>query len=469
MTPRFSDQILEVFDVPPDTYEFLASVLEQRAVAPEDWQLIFAESLVAGVEAWYHEIDHAATVVHGASHQRPSPNAAPGPGAAWSSTDRLIEQAKKLAGEAKELPCTTSNTPLAPTTKRVAQVSKATKRKTTDTASHYWCPNGGDDATEAPSKRPRLAELSCVTIPRLNLPQSPVNLGTVHGASPRFYPVPAAPAPPSTPARAGTSPYFAASTPKTPQSLGKRRLPGTVSCIPFPPLNAASFGIIQEKVAHEPFWLLIAVTFLIKTSGQLAIPTFLRVKERFPTPRDIAEPGNALEILDMVRHLGLAQNRLRFMQKYAQAFLFDPPQAGVRYPVRDYDTRDAGDGEGDGRGSDGGAHGEAHGADSSWEIGHMTQGRYAIDSWRIFCRDALLGRAQNWDGKGREAEFQPEWMRVLPADKELRAYLRWMWMREGWEWDPATGERSVLREEMRRAVNDGRVEYDERGGLRITN
>ena len=58
-------------------------------------------------------------------------------------------------------------------------------------------------------------------------------------------------------------------------------------------------------------------------------------------------------------------------------------------------------------------------------------------------------------------------MRVLPEDKELRACLRWMWMREGWEWDPVTGEREVLREELRKAVNEGRVGYDDNGGLRI--
>jgi hypothetical protein len=103
----------------------------------------------------------------------------------------------------------------------------------------------------------------------------------------------------------------------------------------------------------------------------------------------------------------------------------------------------------------------------AWEIGHLTQGKYAIDSWRIFCRDELLARAADWNGKGREPEFQPEWMRVLPEDKELRAYLRWMWMREGWEWDPVTGERTVLREEMRRATEEGRVDYNDHGGLEI--
>jgi hypothetical protein len=103
----------------------------------------------------------------------------------------------------------------------------------------------------------------------------------------------------------------------------------------------------------------------------------------------------------------------------------------------------------------------------AWEIGHMTQGKYAIDSWRIFCRDVLLGRAEDWNGKGREPEFQPEWMRVRPDDKELRACLRWMWMREGWEWDPVTGEKVVLRSVMQNAVNEGRVGYDDVGGLMI--
>jgi hypothetical protein len=64
---------------------------------------------------------------------------------------------------------------------------------------------------------------------------------------------------------------------------------------------------------------------------------------------------------------------------------------------------------------------------SAWEIGHLTQGPYALDSWRIFCRDVLLGRSEHWTGKGDDPGFQPEWMRVLPRDKELRACLRWMW------------------------------------------
>lgn len=40
-------------------------------------------------------------------------------------------------------------------------------------------------------------------------------------------------------------------------------------------------------------------------------------------------------------------------------------------------------------------------------------------------------------------------------------------MREGWEWDPTTGEREPLRDEMRKAVDDGRVAYDGSGDLVI--
>ena len=40
-------------------------------------------------------------------------------------------------------------------------------------------------------------------------------------------------------------------------------------------------------------------------------------------------------------------------------------------------------------------------------------------------------------------------------------------MREGWEWDPLTGEREPLREDMRRAVNEGHVGYDDCGNLVI--
>lgn len=121
---------------------------------------------------------------------------------------------------------------------------------------------------------------------------------------------------------------------------------------------------------------------------------------------------------------------------------------------------------------------------TAWELGHMTKGAYALDSWRIFCRDECRGLASSWNGEpvtssssetagpkqqeaAEEKVFQPEWMRVLPTDKELRAYLRWMWLKEGFEWDPFTGEKEVAGEELMRAALEGRIAWDEKGGMRI--
>ncbi|KAI1744278.1 DNA glycosylase [Xylaria scruposa] len=270
------------------------------------------------------------------------------------------------------------------------------------------------------------------------------------------------------PKRTAKSPYFETTKAAAPspsklapsKSPNKRPPRGTVSALPFPPLDSPRFGLIQEELADDPFRLLIAVTFLIRTSGKAAIPVFRKLMERYPTPADLAD-ADAVEIVAMIEHLGFGVKRAAAIQQYAHTWLQSPPRNNVRYPVQGYRSDPA---EGDVL---------VYGGDPifhtapGWEIGHLTQGSYALDSWRIFCRDVLRGLADDWKGGGREGEFQPEWMRVLPADKELRACLRWMWMREGWSWDPVTGEKTVLSDELRRAVQEGRVGYDDKGNLRI--
>lgn len=105
---------------------------------------------------------------------------------------------------------------------------------------------------------------------------------------------------------------------------------------------------------------------------------------------------------------------------------------------------------------------------TAWEIGHMTQGPYALDSWRIFCRDILREVATSWNGEGNTEEgFQPEWMRVVPDDKELRAYLRWMWLKEGFQWDPFTGEKEVASERLMKAAIEGKIAWDDKRGMMI--
>lgn len=292
------------------------------------------------------------------------------------------------------------------------------------------------------------------------------------------------------------SPYFPAapSTPKKstsptkePPSSQKRN--NGLSCIPFPPLSAPSFGLIQEKLAHDPFKLLIAVTFLIRTHGKHAIPVFYQLMSRFPTPEALLAADKETEILPIIQHLGLQNQRANTYQQYAKIWLEDPPIKGKRHKVLGYPQ------DGDGKDVKKGEvlEDEESGEERvGWEIGHMTQGPYALDSWRIFCRDKLRGLADGWNGEGAESRsvlphdpsspnprpsrdraagkakaFQPEWMRVLPLDKELRAYLRWMWLKEGFEWDPFTGEKEVASPELMNAAIEGRLEWDDEGGMQI--
>ncbi|KAG4028520.1 hypothetical protein MFRU_021g01080 [Monilinia fructicola] len=243
----------------------------------------------------------------------------------------------------------------------------------------------------------------------------------------------------------------------------KKRSAGIISCIPFPPLSAPYFGLIQEKLAHDPFRLLIAVTFLNRTHGKHAIPVFYDLMNKYPTPQSIFEASKE-DIVSVIRHLGLQNQRAATYQTYAKIFCENPPLKGKRYAVHDYPAK------GLGRDAKKGEVLPEESVDSrmAWEIGHMTQGPYALDSWRIFCRDILLGKAQGWNGEGNDEEgFQPEWMRVVPEDKELRAFLRWMWLKEGFEWDPFTGEKEVAGKDLLRAAMEGRIAWDDAGGMRI--
>ncbi|EOD49218.1 putative methyl- binding domain-containing protein 4 protein [Neofusicoccum parvum UCRNP2] len=105
---------------------------------------------------------------------------------------------------------------------------------------------------------------------------------------------------------------------------------------------------------------------------------------------------------------------------------------------------------------------------AAFEIAHLPGcGAYALDSWRIFCRDPLRGVALDWNGAGVGDEgFEPEWKRVRPTDKELRAFLRWMWLREGWAWNSETGERRLASTEEARSAAE-RWRWDQERGEEV--
>lgn len=235
------------------------------------------------------------------------------------------------------------------------------------------------------------------------------------------------------------------------------RRSGKVSANAFPPLDAERFGLIQEEFCHESFWVIIVTIFLTLTTGRKAVPVFRLVKERWPSPEDLMD-ADEVELFEMIKSLGLFK-RLKQYKDTAKAWAETPPQPGQRHRVLHYPNR------GDGKDI---KPGEILSNDDSrtgaWEIGHIAKGAYALDSWRIFCRDIFLGKAKGWKGEGAPGEFEPEWKRVNPGDKELRAVIRWMWLKEGYYWDAETGERWIAGEDLMLAAAEGRIGWDKSSG-----
>ena len=248
------------------------------------------------------------------------------------------------------------------------------------------------------------------------------------------------------------SPYFPSPSTMKPKPSDR------VSCIPFPSLQATSFGLVQEALAHDPFRLLVAVIFLNKTRGHVALPVFYELMERYPTPADLAA-ANLDDVVDIIQCLGLQNQRATTCINLAQAWLERPPERGKRYRVLHYPKK------GDGIDLRTGEIIDEDDDRIGWEIGQLPGvGAYAIDSWRIFCRDELrglpTGLPKELTSEAKAADIEKEWARVLPLDKELRAYLRWRWLRNGWEWDPVTGERKRADVDAIAKADKGGVMYE---------
>ncbi|MCJ1402160.1 hypothetical protein MMC11_005379 [Xylographa trunciseda] len=196
--------------------------------------------------------------------------------------------------------------------------------------------------------------------------------------------------------------------------------------------------------------------FLNKTRGKVALPVCYDLFARYPSPESLAN-ANFEELSGMIHELGLQNQRAERMIKLAQMWVQHPPTAGQRYRMLHYPARN--DGRDVPKGND---PIDDEDPRIAWEIAHLPgTGAYAMDSWRIFCRDELRGLPtgirEDLNTESIEIELQQEWTRVLPLDKELRAYLRWRWLRLGWAWDPVTGERKKMDEEACREVKNGGI------------
>ncbi|KAE8404057.1 hypothetical protein BDV37DRAFT_271591 [Aspergillus pseudonomiae] len=171
---------------------------------------------------------------------------------------------------------------------------------------------------------------------------------------------------------------------------------------------------------------------IIRTRGGVALPVLFKVFERYPTVEAMATANRWMS------HPPKKDERYR---KLHYPCKLDGRDVRPQECIDDADPRVA------------------------WEVAHLPGvGAYSLDSWRIFCRDELRGLAKDWKGSGAAtADFVPEWKTVLPHDKELRAYLTWMWLKEGWVWDRQTGHKTRASEKMMRAARRGGVALEENG------
>ncbi|KZT44406.1 hypothetical protein SISSUDRAFT_14892 [Sistotremastrum suecicum HHB10207 ss-3] len=175
------------------------------------------------------------------------------------------------------------------------------------------------------------------------------------------------------------SPYFSYSTPSSSIVDSPTSSPGPRTSMAYR-LNKAKPQLIQDEIADDWFQLLVVTTLLNKASGVLAIPIFREIIRLWPTPSLMANaPMQRLQ--EMLNPLGLSATRAERLVSLSQEYLLDPPTSDKmrRSRIPNY---------------------------PGTPISHLPgAGRYALDSWRIFCGPA------------------DEWQHVNPTDKPLRKYL----------------------------------------------
>ncbi|UZP36856.1 hypothetical protein NXS19_004672 [Fusarium pseudograminearum] len=203
----------------------------------------------------------------------------------------------------------------------------------------------------------------------------------------------------------------------------------------IPTIRAPRFGLIQETLSTDLYALLVATALWNRTRGTQARPVFDKLISKYPTPTRLAV-ASFVDLAELIRPIGLYNLRAARFIAFANAWIENPPCKEKRYRKLHYPMK--GDGKDVGKDEVLDEDDERQG----WEVAHLPSlGPYAIDSYRIFHRDMLRGLAKDWKGAKAEPGFEPEWKRVVPLDKELRAFLRWMWLKEGWIWDPETGHK----------------------------
>lgn len=157
-------------------------------------------------------------------------------------------------------------------------------------------------------------------------------------------------------------------------------------------LNSRSidhFGLIQERLPGEPgdpqhiYSLIIQSILWNQTPGRAALPVLCTLLEQYPDPQHLALASEA-DLQQLLQPLGLWRQRAKRLIDMAKIWVDAPP-----CPSRTY--KKAGYGPGPQKKNSKRKRGEPeqqHVTTDEWEVARLPGvGAYALDSYRIFCRD----------------------------------------------------------------------------------
>lgn len=75
-------------------------------------------------------------------------------------------------------------------------------------------------------------------------------------------------------------------------------------------------SLFQERLRHEPFWMLCACVLVNRTRWSQAESVLNEVRERWPTPHQLSWAGQE-ELEEVLRPLGFGRQRARRLQDLA--------------------------------------------------------------------------------------------------------------------------------------------------------
>lgn len=202
--------------------------------------------------------------------------------------------------------------------------------------------------------------------------------------------------------------------------------------------NPEHFGLIQERLPYsdtpgssEHIYSLVVQSILWnQTRGQSALPVLEDLLARYPSPTLLAQARES-DLQELLQPIGLWRQRAKRLIQLGQVWVDKPPSTGRQYVKKGYIGPILEDGTQDDT--------------AGWEIAHLPGvGAYALDAFRIFARDGMREVDAGTGRAGTGVFHKDEWRTVVPSDKDLKAYLKWRWACDGWDWEPTTGERRKL-------------------------